>query len=700
MGKNVKKRTELAAKFQRNSDLTCAYCTTQTFDKFTIDAQESVCYFQNNRRANVLEAHFPSTETNERGEQVNKIICKAAQVLHMIAALCLSCFALYTAFTGIKVDSVQRGVVLALVLILVFSKEISREDRKWPLKLLFFLIMVAGVVSSLYQVFNYKKLAVSLGAITSAELVIGILLIVALLTATKVRVGWPIVIISGLFMVYAYAGKYLTGMAAHRGYSITRIVAHLWNGTNGIFGTPLGTASGMVIMFILFGTFLEASGGAAFFMDLAIALTGKSVGGPAKAAVVSSALMGTISGNAASNVVTTGTFTIPLMKKTGYQSHVAGAVEAVASTGGQIMPPVMGAAAFIMAEIMGVSYGSIALAAIIPALLYYLSVFLMVHLEARKYDLGRMDDKEIPQLKETWKKNWHTLVPVVVLIGALVSGFSTIRSALYGVIAAFVCSWFREHTRITPKKLYQVLVDGADGVVTVVIACACAGIIIGCVSLTGLGLKLSSLIIAASGGHMIIALILTFIALFILGMGMPTAAAYIMVATLVAPGLVDMGLTKMAAHMFCLYGAVLSAITPPVALAAYAASGIAKANPMRIGFTACKFGLVAFIVPFMFAYEPALLGDGTVPTVALALVTASLGTIVLATGLQGFFLGRMAWIQRGLAVIGALTLMYPGLVTDLIGLGCAILALAPQLFRKKPEATTESAAGTPEKRTK
>lgn len=615
---------------------------------------------------------------------MKRAINKVAEYLHIIAALSLSCFALYTATTGIKVDSVQRGVVLALVLILVFSRELAREDLKWPIKLIYFLVMVSGVYASLYQVFNYKKIAVSLGAITSTEVIIGVSLIISLWVATKIKVGWPIVIISALFVLYAYAGNYLSGLISHRGYSFTRIIAHLWNGTNGIFGTPLGTASGMVIMFIIFGTFLEASGGATFFMDLAIALTGKSSGGPAKAAVVSSALMGTISGNAASNVVTTGTFTIPLMKKTGYRSEVAGAIEAVASTGGQIMPPVMGAAAFIMAEIMGVSYASIALAAIIPALLYYIAVFMMVHLEAKKHNLSKMDDNDIPRLKETWKLNWHTLIPVVVLIGALVSGYSTIRSALYGVIAAFVCSWFRKHTRITPQKLFKALVDSADGVVTVVIACACAGIIIGCVSLTGLGLKLSSLIIAASGGHLIIALIFTFIALFVLGMGMPTAAAYIMVATLVAPGLADMGLTKMAAHMFCLYGAVLSAITPPVALAAYAASGIAKANPMRIGFVACKFGLVAFIVPFMFAYEPALLGSGTVLEVLLAVITALIGTVVLSAGLQGFFRKKVALPFRIIAILGALLLMYPGLVTDLIGLVFALVALLPQFLNKAP----------------
>ncbi len=614
---------------------------------------------------------------------MNKIISKAAGYVYIAAALGLSLFALYTAVTGVMVDMVQRGTVLLFVMVMVFTKPISQEETKWYVKLLMGLLLIGSSASLIYQIANYRNLAVSMGAINETEMVLGVVLIVALWTATKLRVGWPIVIISGIFALYAHFGSYLTGMISHRGYSVTRIISHLVVGTNGIFGTPLGTAATMVVMFILFGSFLEASGGTTFFMDLAIALTGRSRGGPAKAAVVSSALMGTISGNAASNVVTTGTFTIPLMKRTGYKSHVAGAVEAVASTGGQIMPPVMGAAAFIMAEMIGTSYSSIALAAIIPSVLYYVSVFFMVHFEAVKNDVSRMDADSIPDLKSIWKMNWHTLISIVVLVGALVMGYSTVRAALLGIVTAFVCSYFRKHTRITLKKLYEALVSAAEGVITVAIACACAGIIIGVVSLTGLGLKLSSLIIAVSHGYLLLALVLTFIALFILGMGMPTAAAYIMVATLVAPGLQQMGLPTIAAHMFCLYGAVLSAITPPVALAAYAAAGIAKDNPIKIGFTACKFGLVAFIVPFFFAYQPALLWIGSATEVATSFVTATVGVVALSAGIQGYARRAVAWPLRLMAVAGGLLMIYPGWATDAAGLVLIAVALAPQLRREK-----------------
>jgi len=613
---------------------------------------------------------------------MNKLVSKAAQYLYIAAALCLAAFALYTATTGVMVDIIQRGVVLLFVMIMVFTKPLACEDTKWYIKGLLAVLLVGSSVSLVYQLVNYRKIAVSMGALSDLELVLGIVLIASLWAATKIKVGWPIVIISGLFVLYAHFGNLLPGMIAHRGYSVTRIVSHLFVGSNGIFGTPLGTAATMVIMFIIFGSFLEASGGTNFFMDLAIALTGKSRGGPAKAAVVSSALMGTISGNAASNVVTTGTFTIPLMKRIGYESHVSGAIEAVASTGGQIMPPVMGAAAFIMAEMIGTSYTTIALAAIIPSVLYYISVFFMVHFEAVKKDVSSLDESEIPDLKGTWGMNWHTLLSVIVLVGALAMGYSAVRSALLGTVTAFVCSFFRKHTRITPKKLYDALVSSAEGVVTVAIACACAGIIIGAVSLTGLGLKLSSLIIAASGGHLLLALLLTFVALFILGMGMPTAAAYIMVATLVAPGLQEMGLPEVAAHMFCLYGAVLSAITPPVALAAYAAAGIAKDNPIKIGFTACKFGIVAFIVPFFFSYQPALLWIGELSEILTVFATSVIGVIVLSMGIQGYGRYPMSKIMRILAVGGSLLMIYPGAVTDLIGFVLILIAVIPQLKKK------------------
>lgn len=610
---------------------------------------------------------------------MNKLVCASAHYLHIGAALGLSLFALYTAATGVMVDMIQRGVVLLLVMILVFTKPIAQKDTKWYHKLFLIFMLTVSSVALIYQLVNYKQLAISMGAITPFETALGIILIVSLWSVTKMKVGWPIVIISSLFVLYARFGNLLPGMIAHRGYSIKRIVSHMVVGTNGIFGTPLGTAATMVVVFILFGCFLEASGGTTFFMDLAIALTGKSRGGPAKAAVISSALMGTISGNAASNVVTTGTFTIPLMKRTGYSSCVSGAIEAVASTGGQIMPPVMGAAAFIMAEMIGTSYGTVAMAAVIPSILYYVSVFFMVHFEAVKCGVSSMSANDIPDLKSTWRMNCHTLVSIVVLVGALAMGYSAVRAALFGTVTAFVCSFFRKHTWITFKKLYETLIAAAEGAITVVVACSCAGLIIGSVSLTGLGLKLSSLIIAVSGGHVLLALLLTFVVLFILGMGMPTAAAYIMVATLVAPGLTDMGLPVIAAHMFCLYGAVLSAITPPVALAAYAAAGIAKDNPIKIGFTACKFGIVAFIVPFFFAYQPALVWMGKLSDILIAMVTSIIGVIALAMGIQGYGRRKVIVPLRICAVVGALMMIYPGLATDVVGFVLIILSILPQL---------------------
>lgn len=616
------------------------------------------------------------------GNHQNNIGIRAAKYLYMAAAFILSIFALYSATFGARVDVVQRGTTLMLVMIIVYGKNLAKETTPLWDRILSIIFLAGGVAALAHQLINFEALANNLGVITMTELILGILLIVSLLDCTRRTIGWPIVIIALIFMAYAYFGGLIPPPLGHRGYTVTRIVTHLYIGTNGLFGTPLGTASTVVIMFILFGAFLEASGGGKFFMDIAIALTGRTRGGPAKAAVLSSALMGTISGNAASNVVTTGTFTIPLMKETGYKPHVAGAIEAVASTGGQIMPPVMGAAAFIMGEMIGVPYKTIALAAVIPSVLYFGSVFAMVHFEAVKCDIRGLKD-DIPDLRSTWGQNWHTLLSVVVLVGTLAAGFSAMRSALYGVIAAIVCSYFRKHTRMTPKTIFQTLISAGEGIVTVAIACACAGIVIGSISLTGLGLKISSLIMTLSAGHLILALIFTLIALIILGMGMPTAAAYIMVATLVAPGLIDFGLLPLQAHMFCLYGAVLSAITPPVALAAYAAAGIAKANPMDIGVTACRFGIVAFIIPFFFAYEPALLFVGSGGEIALAFVSATIGVIGLSAGVQGCFIRKMPLVLRIVLIIGSLLLIYPGATTDIVGLVVVCVILVPQIVKSK-----------------
>lgn len=597
------------------------------------------------------------------------------------AALLISLFALYTATFGARMDTLQRGAVMLLVIIVIYGKVLAKAETHWADRIFSVLMMIAGVASTLYQIINYRKVAENLGNISDVELLLGILLVVALLDCTRRTIGWPIVIISCIFMAYAYFGPYLPGMLRHRGYSITRIVSHLYVGTNGIFGTPMGTAATVVIMFILFGCFLEATGGGKFFMDIAIALTGRTRGGPAKAAVISSALMGTISGNAASNVVTTGTFTIPLMKETGYKAHVAGAIEAVASTGGQIMPPVMGAAAFIMSEMIGLPYRTIALAAVIPSVLYFGSVFCMVHFEAIRCDIHGISEDKIPDFKKVWGQNWHTLICVVVLIATLMGGFSTMRSALYGIVVAFACSFLRKHTRLTGKSLLQTLIDAGDGLVTVAIACACAGLVIGSISLSGLGLKLSSMIMMLANNNLLLALVLTLIALIILGMGMPTAAAYIMVATLVAPGLMDLGLSALSAHMFCFYGAVLSAITPPVALAAYAASGIAKANPMKIGFTACRFGIVAFIIPFFFAYQPALLFVGSGGEITLAFFSAVLGVVGLSAAMQGCFIYPMPVVPRVILLAGSLCMIYPGALTDVIGLAVLVVLLTPQIIR-------------------
>ena len=450
----------------------------------------------------------------------------------------------------------------------------------------------------------------------------------------------------------------------------------------GIFGLPVMVMASYLTLFIILAVFLTRCGSGKFFIDLAFALLGRQAGGPAKAAVAASALFGTISGSGVANVIGTGSFTIPLMKRVGYQPHFAGAVEAVASSGGQIMPPVMGATAFVMAELVGVSYATVALAAAVPALLYYLSLMLMVHFEARKRDLRGMAPGEVPRALEVLRRDGYLIIPLVTLVGLLASGSSIIRAGFWSIAAAFLVSCVRPGDRMRPEKLLEVLIEGARMSVPVSAACAGAGLIIGAVTASGLGDRLSSVLISAAGGQLWLALVLTMLASFILGMGLTTTADYIILATLVVPALVQLGAPMMSAHLFAFYFSSISGITPPVALAAFAAAGLAGASILRTGWTAVRIGLAAFIIPYMFVYGPELMLVGGPLAVGWALVTASVGIFALAAGIQGWFLGRASWPARVLCVVSAFLLIKPGLFTDVLGAAALALALGSQAIRR------------------
>lgn len=498
---------------------------------------------------------------------------------------------------------------------------------------------------------------------------IGVLLVLELARRSS---GLAMPILAGLFMLYCFVGPWMPGTLHHRGFPFEDVLTFVYS-MEGIFGMTTSISSTYVILFVTFAAFLQVSKVGDYFIQFASAVGGTAPGGPAKVAVISSALMGTINGSAVGNVATTGTFTIPLMKKLGYPPKTAGAIEAVASTGGMIMPPVMGAGAFIMAEVTGIPYAEICVAAAIPALVYFVAVFFMVDCEARRRGMQGLANDEIPKWNAVMMRAYQ-FIPLIVLIGALLSGYSVIRSGTLGMASAFVVSWLRPETRIGPAKLLDAFHLGAKGVIQLMAVLACAGIIVGVIGLTGIGLRFSSLIIAFAGNSQFLALVFAMLISIVLGMGMPATAAYAVAASVVAPGLIQLGIQPLIAHMFIFYYSVISAITPPVALAAYAGAAIAGAGPMRTSIVAFKYGLAAFLVPFNFFYTPGLLMQGDVIGVVHVAITACVGVYFLACALQGWFFGYPAGpVVRAGLLASSLLLIDGGLLTDLLGVLLAII---------------------------
>ena len=619
------------------------------------------------------------SQLNNVSSYINRLSLKNVRKL---LAILLSGFAIYTAAFGVQPDFIQTSVHLSLALILVFT--LSANKTPSSLKIVYdWSLAVLAFITIGYHFIFYNEVAAREGVLTNTEFWLGIGAIALLLEGTRRIMGWPLVILALIFILYTFFGPYLPELFEHRGYDLERVISQIYLGADGIFGTPLFVSSTFVVLIVIFGALLEISGASGVLMDIATALTGRARGGPAKAAVVGSSLMGMISGTAVANVLTTGTISIPLMKRTGYRPAVAGAIEAVASTGGQLMPPIMGAAAFIMADITETPYTTIALAAIIPSVLYYIAVFFAVHLEAVKMNICPVEDGDLPKIVQTFRHGGHLLLSIVIFILMLAFGYSIMFSSLYAIFGVVLLSFLRKWTRLTPKRLLTALINGAEAVLTVALATGTAGIIIAIISLTGLGLVFSTLIITASDGNLFIALALTMLSSLVLGMGLPTAAAYILVATLTAPALVELGVNLLAAHFFVFYSAMLSAITPPVALAAYAASGIANANPIRIAILAVKFGLAAFIVPYFFVLNPALLGQGTLTQVGSAFVLAVLAAVAMAAAVQGWFLVKLNLIER-IAIAAVVFLLFiPDTTANISGLTVLVLVVIWQVIRRR-----------------
>ena len=604
----------------------------------------------------------------------------------IINAICIAfaVFQLYTATFGVLDAHLQRAIHLAFGFLLIFllypgRKSWSRSSMN-PLDV---LLAIVGAASALYIVANYQELVLHAGMNNETDFVVGVIGTLMVFEAARRVVGWPMITVALFFMIYAFAGPYIPGIMAHRGVQVQELFDHLFFTTEGIFGTPMGVSSTFIYLFILFGSYLEATGLGKFFIDLANAIAGWAAGGPAKVAVLSSGLMGTVSGSSVGNVAGTGAFTIPMMKKLGYRPAFAGAVEAAASTGGQLMPPVMGAAAFLMAEFVGVPYFDVVKAAVIPALLYYIGVWLGVHYEAKKYGLKGTPREELPKFGPLFMEKGHLALPLAVIVYLLVSGYTPMRAALAAIVLSIVCACLRKSTRIGFREIVQGLIDGSKGVLGVLIACATAGIIIGVVTKTGVGLKVATALLDLSGGQLLPAMFFTMVTSLILGMGVPTTANYVITSTIAAPALVQMNVPVLAAHMFAFYFGIVADVTPPVALAAYAGAGIAGANPMRCGVIAAKLAIAAFIVPYIFVLAPELLMIHATPlTITLSALTAIVGMWGVSVAMIGFCQNLLNLPQRVLFLAGGIGMIIPGHITDVVGVVCLIAAFMWQRTNK------------------
>ena len=585
-------------------------------------------------------------------------------------------------------ERVRRSLFVGIVIILSFlvypAKKGSTKKNHIPIYDI--VLMVLGAGAYFYFVINFKTIIGHATRISQLEVIVGIIGILVLAETCRRVVGIPILCVATVFIGYAF----YSGLGAGRAFPqvLKSIVYNLFYTTSGVIVTPIGVCSTYIALFILFGAFLEATGISEFFIQLANSLAGASTGGPAKVAVISSALCGMVSGSSVGNTVTTGSVTIPLMKKTGYKGEFAGAVEAAASTGGQIMPPIMGAAAFLMAEMVGVQYSEIAMRAIFPALLYFTGIFITVHLEAKRLGLKGIAKEDLPKFVPLFIRQGYLLIPLVTLVAMVMMGYTMSRSAVIATLLAILVSIPNKSTRMNPTRFVNALETGGKNTLSVAVACGIAGIIAGVVTMTGLGQILISAIVSVAGDRVIIALFLTMLTCIVLGMGVPTTANYIIMATTCAPILVNgMGINKIAANMFVFYFGIVADITPPVALAAYAGSAIAKSNPMKTALNASRLAIAAFIVPYIFAFNPAMLFiDADVVQVVIIIVTSLVGLTGVAGGLEGYMVTNMNPIQRILAVVGGLCLIIPGTVTDLAGIAIVGASVVWQLADKKKRA--------------
>ncbi|WP_180156285.1 TRAP transporter permease [Acinetobacter sp. YH12045] len=637
-------------------------------------------------------------------ESVTRInMSKSVTYFVAFVAIFYSLFHLFITFNPLP-ELIQRAAHVAIGLALIFLLYPARQaSSRQHISLLDWFLALLSIFSFLYLWKEYQSIMTTRGGIPNTlDIAFAIMSVVLVIEATRRVMGWMLPILSLIFLTYTFISHFdwLPDRLITRPYTISDIFGHMYLKTEGLYSSAIGASVTFIFLFILFGAFLAKSGMGKLFNDLAMALAGHKQGGPAKVAVISSGFMGSINGTAVANVVGTGSFTIPLMKKIGYHKNFAGAVEASASVGGQILPPVMGASAFIMAETTGVSYGTIALAALLPALLYYLGVMAQVHFRAGKDDLKGVPKADLPKVKEVLKERGHLLIPILALVFFLFQNIPVSYAAVYTIVLTIFVAALRKSTRMGVKDILDALVDGAKQSLSVMAACAVVGIIIGVVSLTSFGSVMTSSIMSLGAGSLFLTLFLTMIASMILGMGLPSIPAYIITATMAAPALANFDIPVLVAHMFVFYFGLFANITPPVALAAFAGAGIAGGDPMRTGFQALKLSLAGFIVPFLFVYNPAMLMIDTTnvavnarefafpawTTIVSITVTSVIGILALGSAVEGYFKTYLNWFWRIFLGVGALCMIIPETITDIVGILMVIIAITVNIITAKRKA--------------
>lgn len=613
-------------------------------------------------------------EKYDRESQFRVSIGRWAWVVTFLG-ISLTIFHLYVGYFGglqsQKQGAIHLGTALGIIFLL-FPVKSGLQKKQNTVPWYDVILAFTAMYVTYHKIIFFDSILQSrVSGYGTVDTIISILGILLLLEATRRTVGVPIVVVASLMIGYAIFGKYVpTQVLSHPGFSFDRVATNLWFQESGVFGTPIQISVKFIFLFLFFGVVLVHTKIGQFFNDIAYALTGRFTGGTAKAAVVASALQGMVSGSSVGNTVASGSFTIPMMKKSGFKPEFAAATEASASTGGQIMPPIMGAAAFIMMEYLNVPYSTIMLAAVIPAVLYFTGIFIGTHFEAKKVGIHGVPKSELPSVKKLMIQYGYMVLPLIIIIGTVMSGFTPQRAAIYGIISAFIVSLVRKETRMSVRKIFEVFEQGARVALPVIAAVATAGIIAGVVSITGLGGKFAAGIIALSDGKLILALIFTMIACLVLGMGLPTTANYVVTATIAAPALINgFDLSPIAVHMFVFYFGIVADITPPVCLAAYAGAGIARANPFQTGVTAVKLAIAAFIIPYIFVYNPILvLVDVTPISLIIAIATAILGMAGVSSAMIGYFVDDSKAWERGILLVGGLLLIIPQLLSSAIGI--------------------------------